>query len=255
MNERPYVLSETTWKTVSATPYSAAVLPWGATEAHNYHLPYATDNIQSEQVAIRAAERAWNAGARVVVLPTVPFGVNTTQLDIKLCLNLNPSTQAALLADLVASLEGQGIHKLLIVNGHGGNDFRQIIRELQPKTRVFLSAINWWSCVDVKQFVEEAGDHAGEAETAAMMHLAPELVRPLSDAGSGHARVSKLRGVREGWAWAPRRWRLVTADTGIGNPAKATPAKGEAYVNAAVERISSFLIELAALRLDDLYEG
>ncbi|HEY7395135.1 MAG TPA: creatininase family protein [Gemmatimonadaceae bacterium] len=251
---RPYVLSETTWKTVDATPYGVAILPWGATEAHNYHLPYATDNVQAEQIAIRAAERAWAAGARVVVLPTVPFGVNTTQLDIKLCLNLNPSTQAALLGDLVSALDGQGIHKLLILNGHGGNDFRQIIRELQPKTRVFLSMINWWSCVDAKQFIENAGDHAGEAETAAMMHLAPDLVRPLEEAGSGHARASRLRGVREGWAWAPRRWTHVTADTGIGDPSKATAEKGAAYVGAAVERIASFLVELDRVDLNSLYE-
>jgi creatinine amidohydrolase len=251
---RPYVLAETTWKQVDPTPYSVAVLPWGATEAHNYHLPYATDNIQSEQVAIRAAAAAWGRGARVVVLPTVPFGVNTTQLDIKLTINLNPSTQFALLSDIVSSLEGQGVHKLVIVNGHGGNDFRQIIRELQPKTRVFLSTINWWSCVDVDSFIEEPGDHAGEAETSAMMHLAPELVRPLSEAGPGRARPSRLRGVREGWAWAPRRWTQVTADTGIGNPAKATAAKGEAYVAAAVERIGGFLVELAEVDLGELYE-
>jgi creatinine amidohydrolase len=254
MAGRPYVLAETTWKTVDATPYTVAVLPWGATEAHNYHLPYATDNIQSERVSILAAERAWARGARVAVLPGVPFGVNTTQLDIKLTLNLNPSTQAAILADLVSALDGQGIHKLVIVNGHGGNDFRQIIRELQPKTRVFLAAVNWWSCVDVTRFVEEAGDHAGEAETAAMMYLAPDLVRPLSEAGSGSARPSRLRAVREGWAWAPRRWTQVTADTGIGNPARATAAKGEAYVNAAVERIADFFVELDALSLDKLYE-
>jgi creatinine amidohydrolase len=253
MNERPWVLGETTWKTVDSTPYEVAILPWGATEAHNYHLPYATDNIQSEQVAIRAAERAWKSGARCAVLPVVPFGVNTTQLDIKLTINMNPSTQAAVLGDIVSALDGQGIRKLVIVNGHGGNDFRQIIRELQPKTRVFLSAINWWSCVDVKQFVEEAGDHAGEAETAAMMHLVPDLVRPLSEAGPGTARPSKLRGVREGWAWAPRRWTQVTADTGIGNPAKATAAKGEAYVNAAVERISEFLVELSQLDANSPY--
>jgi creatinine amidohydrolase len=254
MTGRPYVLAECTWKSVDPTPYSVAILPWGATEAHNYHLPYGSDNMQAERVAIRAAERAWSNGAKVVVLPTVPFGVNTTQLDIKLTINMNPSTQAAVLGDVVHAIEGQGIHKLLILNSHGGNDFRQIIRELQPKTRVFLSAINWWSCVDVKQFVEEAGDHAGEAETAAMMHIAPELVRPLDEAGSGHARASKLRGVREGWAWAPRRWTQVTADTGIGNPAKATAEKGGAYVNAAVERIAEFLVELDALALDDLYE-
>jgi creatinine amidohydrolase len=251
---RPYILAESTWKTVDATPYDVAVLPWGATEAHNYHLPYATDTIQCDHIAASAAERGWTRGARVAVLPTVPFGVNTTQLDIKLCLNMNPSTQAALLADLVSALDGQGIHKLLILNGHGGNDFRQTIRELQPRTRVFLSSINWWSCVDVRQFVEEAGDHAGEAETSAMMHLAPDLVRPLDDAGPGRARPSRLRGIREGWAWAPRRWTQVTADTGIGNPAKATAEKGAAYVGAAVERIGDFLVELAALKLDDLYE-
>src|ERR1043165_6373190 len=115
MAERPRVLAETTWKTIDPTPYSVAVLPWGATEAHNYHLPYGTDNIQAEQVAIRAAEIAWQRGARAVVLPVVPFGVNTTQLDIKLTINMNPSTQAAVLGDVVAALDLQGIHKLVIV--------------------------------------------------------------------------------------------------------------------------------------------
>lgn len=252
---RPYILSETTWKTVDPTPYDVAILPWGATEAHNYHLPYGSDTIQAERIAALAAERAWNAGAKVVALPAVPFGVNTTQLDIKLTINMNPSTQAAVLRDVVSSLEGQGILKLLVLNSHGGNDFKQMIRELQPKTRVFLATINWWSCVDVEQFVEEAGDHAGEAETSAMLHLAPELCGPLRDAGDGHARASRLRGIREGWAWSPRRWTQVTADTGIGNPAKSTAEKGAAYVGAAVERIAEFLRELAAIRGDDPYES
>ena len=98
-----------------------------------------------------------------------------------------------------------------------------------------------------------AGDHAGEAETSAMMHLAPDLVRPLEEAGAGRAKASRLRGIREGWAWAPRRWTQVTSDTGIGDPSKSTAEKGEAYVAAAVERIAEFLVELAAVSLDDLY--
>src|SRR5471030_1150363 len=81
MSARPWILAESTWKTVDATPYDVAILPWGATEAHNYHLPYATDTIQAEQVSVRAAERAWNRGAKVVAMPCVPFGVNTTQLE------------------------------------------------------------------------------------------------------------------------------------------------------------------------------
>jgi creatinine amidohydrolase len=251
---RPFVLAETTWKTVDPTTYSVAILPWGATEAHNYHLPYGSDSIQAERVAIRAAEKAWNAGARVVVLPTVPFGVNTMQLDIKLTINMHPSTQAAVLGDVVRSLEGQGILKLVILNSHGGNDFRQIVRELQPRTRVFLSTINWWSCVDLTKRFEDLGDHAGEPETSSMMYLAAEVTRPLGEAGSGKARASRLTGVREGWAWAPRRWTQVTADTGIGNPAKATKEKGEEYVNAAVEKIASYFIELAAVDPEELYE-
>ncbi len=254
MTSRPYLLSASTWREVRETKYQAAVLPWGATEAHNYHLPYATDTVQAERVAARAAEQAWAAGARVVVLPGVPFGVNTTQLDIPLCLNMNPSTQAAVLRDIVASLDGQGIHKLLILNAHGGNDFRQIIRELQPATRVFLSTINWWSCVDTRAYIEQPGDHAGEAETSAMLHLAPEMVRPLEEAGGGRARAWRLRGIREGWAWAPRRWTEVTDDTGIGDPSRATATKGEMYVSAAVDRIAGYLVELAAAKLDDLYE-
>ena len=251
---RPYVLAETTWKTVQETRYQVAVLPWGATEAHNYHLPYGTDNVQSEQISIRAAERAWSAGAKVVVLPTVPFGVNTTQLDIPLTLSVNPSTQLTLLRDLVGALDQQGIHKVLIVNGHGGNDFKQIIRELQPATRVFLSVINWYSCVDVRAFITEAGDHAGEAETSAMLHLASDLVHPLDEAGAGRARPWRMQGLREGWAWAPRRWTQVTDDTGIGNPHRATAEKGAAYVEAAVDRIAGFLMELAAADLSRLYE-
>jgi creatinine amidohydrolase len=82
MNSRPYILAETNWKIVRQTKYEVAVLPWGATEAHNYHLPYSTDTVQCDYVAAESARIAWEAGARVIVLPTVPFGVNTGQLDI-----------------------------------------------------------------------------------------------------------------------------------------------------------------------------
>src|SRR3954467_208763 len=102
---RPWVLAESTWRTVAATPYEVAILPWGATEAHNYHLPYGTDNVETESVAIESARLAWSAGARVVVLPTIPFGVQTGQIDIDLCMNMMPSTQAAVLSDVVQSVE------------------------------------------------------------------------------------------------------------------------------------------------------
>ncbi len=255
MSSRPFILSESTWKKVRDTEYSVALLPWGATEAHNFHLPYATDNFETEAVAAAAAERAWERGARVIVLPVVPFGVNTSQRDIALCINMNPSTQAMVLQDIVESVELSGIDKLVILNGHGGNDFRQMIRELQPQTDVFLSTVNWYSIVDPKGHFDDTGDHAGELETSVCMHLIPDLVAPLSEAGSGKENPSRIRAFREKWAWAPRQWSKVTGDTGIGNPARATAEKGKKYFDEVTEKISGFLCELAAADVNDLYDS
>ncbi len=251
---RPYILNELTWKTVRDTRYDVAILPWGATEAHNFHLPYATDNMQAEAVAERAAERAWQRGAKVVVLPCVPFGVNTGQLDIPLCINMNPSTQALVLRDIAQSLAEQGIGKLVIFNGHGANDFRQMIRELQPQVSVFLCTVNWYKVVDPKGFFSDLGDHAGELETSVMQHIAPQHVLPLSEAGSGAARKFKISAFREGWAWAPRNWRQVTDDTGSGNPAAATAEKGKRYVEAVTEGVASFFVDLAKADTKTMYE-
>lgn len=251
---RPYVLLETNWKSVRHADYAVAILPWGATEAHNYHLPYGTDVIEAERIAIECARRAWERGARVIVLPAIPFGVQTGQLDIELCINMNPSTQAMVLADVVHSLEVQGIHKLLVFNSHGGNDFKQMIRELQPTTEVFLSAVNWWQVGEARDHFVDLGDHAGELETSVMLALAPELVLPLSEAGDGAERKPAIRALRERWVWAPRPWTQVSADTGIGNPAKATAEKGRAYLEEVTEKIASYLVELAAADIEALYE-
>ena len=251
---RPFVLGEATWESVREAAFEVAVLPWGATEAHNRHLPYATDTIQCEAVAIAAVARAWATGARVVVLPSIPFGVQTGQLAIPLCLNMNPSTQAAVLGDIAESVARAGVRKLVILNGHGGNDFRQIIRELQPSAGLLLCQVNWYASVDPRPFFSVPGDHAGELETSVMMHLAPHLVSPLSTAWPGIARPFRVRGLREGWAWTPRHWVDVTDDTGVGDPAAATPDKGRRYFDAVVEQMGAFLVELAAADPDAMYE-
>jgi creatinine amidohydrolase len=250
---RPYVLAETNWKSVRDTQFEVAVLPWGATEPHNYHLPYATDNYPTTLIAERAAEHAWKQGARVIVLPTVPFGVNTGQLDLKLAINMNPSTQAALLTDIASALAQQGIPKLAIINGHGGNDFRQMIRELQPRLKLFICTINWWTCVKAAEYFDEPGDHAGEMETSVMLDILPDLILPLSEAGAGDAKKFRVTGLREGWAWAPRKWSQVTADTGTGNPRASAADKGARFAQAVTERLGEFLIELARADPADMY--
>lgn len=255
MSPRPYILAETTWKTIKSTHYEVAILPWGATEAHNLHLPYGTDILESDFIAAESAKVAWDAGARVIVLPTVPYGVNTGQLGIPLTINMNPSTQSAVLKDVVDSLWREGFRKLVIMNSHGGNDFKQIVRELQSQyPEFFICSINWWQLVDQKPFFEEPDDHAGEMETSVMMNIAPDLVLPLQEAGEGKARRFKIKALRERWVWTPRRWTDVTRDTGVGNPKKATAEKGSAYLKEVLPRIGGFLKEFADADLNDLYE-
>lgn len=255
MSPRPYILAETNWKTVKEIKYEVAILPWGATEAHNYHLPYATDNFQAEYVAAEAARLAWEQGTKVMVLPAVPFGVNTGQLDIPFCINMNPSTQMAVLQDITHALASQGIEKLVIMNGHGGNDFKQMIREIQAQfPEIFLSWLSWYRAADWNQYFDEPGDHAGEMETSAIMHIAPELVLPLSEAGDGHNNKFKLAAIQQGWVWAQREWTKATNDTGVGNPARSTAEKGEKFLAATARNIAGYLVELANISLDDLYE-
>ena len=85
---KPFILAENNWKDIKDRTIDLAVLPWGATEAHNFHLPYSADVIESENISISAAEIAFNKGAKIIVLPTMPYGVNTGQSDIKLDMNI-----------------------------------------------------------------------------------------------------------------------------------------------------------------------
>src|SRR5438132_501443 len=245
-NMRSYILSETNWKAVKETSFEVAVLPWGACEAHNYHMPYGTDILEADFISAEAARLAWGNGIKVIVLPTIPFGVNTGQHDVKLDMNMNPSTQLIVLRDVVTTLDRHGIHKLIIVNSHGGNDFKTMIRELGLQfPKMFLCSCDWFKSIDQKEFFENKDDHAGEMETSLLLHLRPDLVLPLSEAGDGSAKKFKFTAIREGWAWAERQWTKVTESTGVGDPRKATKEKGEKYFKAVTEKVARFMEEVA----------
>lgn len=234
--------------------YELAVLPWGACEAHNYHLPYATDIIEAEHIAAESARRTWENGVKLIVLPVVPFGVNTGQFDIDMDMNMNPSTQLLVLRDVIEVLHRQDIHKLIILNSHGGNDFKPMIRELGLKfPSMFISQCNWFQAVDQKLFFTNKDDHGGEMETSLMMHLRPDLVLPLSEAGEGKAKRFRFKAIQEGWAWAERAWSQVTEDTGVGDPRKASADKGAKYFSAVTEKVARYFEEVAVTERKDFY--
>ncbi len=252
---RPYILAETNWNVVRKEKFELAVLPWGATEAHNYHLPYGSDIFESDLISAESARIAWKKGAKLIVLPTIPFGVNTGQSDIYLDINLNPGTQFAILRDIIEVLNRQGIHKLLVFNSHGGNDFKQMLRELGLKfPDMFLCTSNWYQALPRSDYFENPGDHAEEMETSLFLHLLPELVLPKEKWGEGKEKKKKIKSFSEGWLWTERKWSEITSDTGVGDPRLASQEKGERFFKAVTEKIGQVMYELSKADLEDLYE-
>lgn len=239
---------------VKGNHYDLAILPWGATEPHNQHLPYLTDSILSHDVAVDAARKALERhGVRAMVMAPIDMGAqNPGQRELPFCVHYSYETQKGILTDIVASLLRQGVKRLLIVNGHGGNSFKNMIRDLTVShPEMTIAASEWFKVLPAKEYFEDPGDHADELETSVMMHYHPELVN-LADAGDGH-QIGRFRSelLRKGVAWVPRAWNRISADTGIGSPLLATAEKGQRFAEAVSDVYADLLRDLTA---PDLYE-
>ena len=257
---RPWILAETNYHHVKDCEYSVAVLPMGATEPHNLHLPYGTDTFEAEVIGMRACEAAWNQGTKVVMLPAIPYGTETNQAKCHLSMNVNPSTLGLVIGDLVESLAGHGIHKLLILNSHGGNDFKPLLREMLGATPVQLFLCDWYRNIsaDVQQnLFQDPGDHAGAMETAFGLAYFNDLVRKKEDgtiaADDGTVNPTRFNAVNSGWVSITRPWHLLTSNTGSGNPHEANAQQGQTLVKVIVERLSAFLVDLADSELDETF--
>jgi creatinine amidohydrolase len=254
MNNK-FVLAEQDHQWIASQKWEVAVLPFGATEPHNYHMPYATDNYQVDIVGRRICARAYERGAKVLLLPTVPFGVDTNLLKIpgSLALSVNPSTLLKLLTDLVDSLSRQGIKKVMLLNGHGGNELKPLIRELHHTSDVFLCVCDWFRVARDKfpEIFDHPGEHADEMETSMGLAFFPELMKPLKQAGNGAVRPTRFEATQKGWVSITRPFHLMSKDTGIGDPSTATAEKGRKLMEIVEQRMGDFLYELATTKMDE----
>ena len=251
---KPWKLLEVKYNGVRENAYSAAVLPLGATEPHNLHLPYGTDTITTEWLGDLICEKAYALGAKVILLPCVPFGVDSNLMSFPLTISLDPSTLDRIITDVVQSVEAHGIRKLVLFNGHGGNSLKHTLRELFGKTQCFLSLVDWYTvCKDIySQIFDAPDDHAGEMETSLALHLFPELTE-LSLADDGATRASRFEAIRKGWVQVTRPFGVVTRHCAIGNPKKATAEKGRRLIEALVDRLGTYLKELSDAKMDETF--
>ena len=204
---RPWNLAEVNYAYIKEHPYEVAVLPCGATEPHNLHLPYGTDMFEGTTVGEKICEAAHEQGAKVVLLPTIPYGTETNQMAFPLAMNLNPSTLFAVITDLVESLAHHGIRKFVLLNSHGGNELKPLLRELYGKSPCTCScaAGTARSATPQSQIFDHPDDHAGEMETSFGLAYFPELVGRnadgtlIADDGAVRPRPASRRSTRAGF--------------------------------------------------------
>jgi len=164
-------LTSTNLHRISKRKYQLAVLPTGAIEAHNRHLPEGQDFLHTTYIARRCCELAWKKCKSLICLPTLPYGVDCNLLSYPLTIHVSQATLDAMVREIIVSLRAHGIRKVVIINGHGGNDFKPLIRQIQTDTNVFVFLCDWWKVGEDRynQIFTKKDDHAGQMETSVAM--------------------------------------------------------------------------------------
>ncbi|RJQ82049.1 creatininase family protein [Pseudonocardiaceae bacterium YIM PH 21723] len=167
-------LDRMTWRQVRAAAEGGiALLPIGSQEQHAGHLPMGTDTLLAETV-VDAAVRELGGSPEIVRLPCLPFGHSPHHL-FAAAVSLSPETLLQVLTDVLDSLVQSGFRRVLIVNGHGGNDeiMRLAVKRFALRADVALGACSYWSLVEP---ADRVPGHAGWFETSLMLAAHPDLV-------------------------------------------------------------------------------
>lgn len=246
----PGLLEEMTTAEVSAFAPQVVVLPLGSTEPHGPHLPLGTDTFQVTRLCRLAVERANRQGAGALLYPTLPITNNANFRRFPFSLRIGIRTLMSVIVDIVTQCGEDGIRKVVIVNGHGGNPaaIDAALREIAGMDN--MPFVCWTGGIAPEGFVnpiEHASDHGGESETSRMMWIRPELVRPerLENYPFGRLRVEALAKTH-----FVRPWHLYVPASAGGETRASSAEKGRALVEAYAAGLAELLVELSRAEYD-----
>ena len=224
------------------------LIPMASLEQHGPHLPVEVDSMLGETVALEAARRVAAKGEPILVLPMLWTGLSEHHMSFGGTITLDDQTFLAVLRCIVKSVVRHGFRRIVLLNGHGGNDnaMRVAADMLTPEFEVPIVQFTYWyaAAEPIAAILETQKGlrHACEAETSMMMALRPELVArdriPLAKANVT-PEVSDLVG------GGMYRWRTLGAmsSSGVmGNPEAATPEKGERLIAGIADELARKLL-------------
>jgi creatinine amidohydrolase/Fe(II)-dependent formamide hydrolase-like protein len=256
---RDYFWGELTWPDAERRlgEVDVAMLPVGAIEQHGPHLPLDTDTFDAEYLCHRVAERCREP--RPMVLPSIPYGVSYHHQDFPGTVSVGPDTLSQLVYEVGMSAARNGINKLVIVNGHGGN-----MPALQFAAQMINRDAQIFTCVDTGETsdadVEKLTDtrpdlHAGEVETSTTLAIRPELVdmkkakRFVPRFSSRYLDFSSEYGVE----WYAHTSRISPSGV-LGDPTRATPEKGMEFWEIMIGHMVTFVETLKSLTLAEIHQ-
>lgn len=246
------ILSEMTIDDVRDLNPEVVVLPIGSTEPHGPHLPYGTDSFQVEWECRHAVPQANRDGGRVLMYPTLPIGNNVNFKAFPFACRIGVRTLMQVVLDIVTALEEDGIRKLVLVNGHGGNTdtlqatLRAQVERHRPQSGAFVCMVGCGGLGsrDVSALIEHPSDHAGEAETSNIMHIRPDLVRAEAFADNPRNKPTSPH-LRDGRVQFVRPWHLYIPASAGGDTRASSADKGRALAESGAAGLARFLVELS----------
>ncbi|HJZ99849.1 MAG TPA: creatininase family protein [Candidatus Solibacter sp.] len=240
----------------AAPPHDKVVIaPLGAFEQHGLHLPFTTD---TDIVTAIAAAVEQLLPDRVLLLPTLWIGHSTHHMHWAGTLDIRQMHYIAVIQDLCRSILATGAKKLLLLNGHGGNDIpvRAALREVKTECagregiHVLYAAYWMLAAASIRQIREsELGGlgHACEMETSLMLHLHPERVRIELARRDGPQHTSPYRKAdmqHAKPAYSVNEFHEISESGVVGHPDLATAAKGKRFFDAIVTDVRVFVEDL-----------
>ena len=238
--------------------HAVAIWPIGATEQHGYHLPVACDALLAEKVAVGAAETAKELN--LLVLPTLTYGLSEHHMSLPGTLTLQPETILAVIADICGALVQQGVRKLVLLNGHGGNSdiLGVAVSKLgrKHKGQAHIVGITYWRLIAehvsaIRNGRSGSMGHAGEFETSLMLELFPSLVH-LEQGSPYYPQATHYFKTDLFESSSVQRYvefeELSPSGT-LGDPSLASAGKGEELFELCVKELCSFLREFSSLKL------
>jgi creatinine amidohydrolase/Fe(II)-dependent formamide hydrolase-like protein len=234
-----------------------ALLPVGSVEQHGLHLPLDTDAYDADYLARRVGEACSNP--KPLVLPVISYGVSYHHDGFRGTVSISNDTLAKLVYDIGISVSRNGIKKLVIINGHGGNSpaLNYAAQMINRDVHIFVCVdTGETSDVDIYKLVDTPNDvHAGEVETSMSLVVRPQLVKmdqaqkEIPEFSNSYLDFTSKRGV----PWYAHTQK-ISSDGVMGDPTKASAEKGKKFWEIMIAHLVALVEDLKTLTLEEIHQ-